>query len=196
MNLTEAHNILNDKGGSSISWPEHCRQVAKVAKIIAEKVYSEGVDLDVGLCERQALLHDIGRSKTHGPLHGWTGFILLKNMGHLDEARGCLSHWIKGRNYEEMLQEPLWKKSLIDYVFGVYKKKPWGISDAIISFADSSVCHTSIVSIKERHQDLIKRYGDSAWLRRAAELAQIHADEISAIIKSPVSNLIEPLYTS
>lgn len=196
MDLDTAHQLLDDVDTKGESWPQHCRQVARVARRIADALHAAGAEIDTGLCERQGLLHDIGRSKTHGPLHGWSGFTMLRNAGHPDEARGCLSHWTKGRKRDELEVVPLWKSDFIDRVFENFTTQPWMLSDSVISVADSSVCHTTIVSIETRHQDLLDRYGDSIWMRRAAELAHIHAAELSAILKSPVAELIEPLYST
>jgi DNA-binding PucR family transcriptional regulator len=79
-------------------------------------------------------------------------------------------------------------------VYEVFEQRPWDLYDSVVSAADSSVRHTEIVSIEDRHQDLLNRYGDSVWMRRAAELAHIHATELSDILKSPVAELISPLY--
>jgi len=88
----------------------------------------------------------------------------------------------------------MWKPSFVARVFEVFEQRPWDIYDSVVSAADSSVRHTEIVSIEARHQDLFDRYGDSVWMRRAAELAHIHATELGDILKSPVAELISPLY--
>ncbi|MDP6964173.1 MAG: HDIG domain-containing protein, partial [Planctomycetota bacterium] len=194
MKLQAAHDILDAADKGSESWPQHCRQVARVARHLASELNQSGMDIDVGLCERQGLLHDIGRSKTHGPLHGWSGFVMLRAKGYPDEARACLAHWTKGRTREELAAVPLWKPKFVDRVFDIFEAQAWDIYDSIVSVADSSVCHTTIVSVEKRHQDLLDRYGDSIWMRRAAELAHIHCEELSAILKSPVAVTLSQLY--
>ena len=117
MDVAAAHDILNHVDTHGESWPQHCRQVARVASRLATALNENGAELDAGLCERQALLHDIGRSKTHGPLHGWSGFTILRGMGHPAEARGCLAHWTKGRGRKELEVVPIWKPSFVVRVF-------------------------------------------------------------------------------
>jgi len=194
MNTSEANDLLNGVDEDGESWPQHCRQVARVSRCLADALNNCGADIDAELCERQGLLHDIGRSKTHGPLHGWTGFTMLRGLGHAPEARGCLAHWTKGRRQEELDVVQMWKPSFVARVYEVFEQRPWDIYDSVVSAADSSVRHTEIVSIEARHQDLFDRYGDSIWMRRAAELAHIHATELGDILKSPVAELISPLY--
>ena len=54
----------------------HCKTVRDVAVKIAKKAHA-----DVELVEASALLHDIGRSKTHGILHAIEGAKIAKQLG-------------------------------------------------------------------------------------------------------------------
>jgi len=54
----------------------HCKAVRDVAVKIAKKA-----NADVKLVEAGALLHDIGRSKTHGILHATEGVKIAKKIG-------------------------------------------------------------------------------------------------------------------
>ncbi|KYK28521.1 phosphohydrolase [Thermoplasmatales archaeon SG8-52-1] len=64
------------KNGCSRSVINHCKAVRDVAVKIAEKA-----NADVKLVEASALLHDIGRSKTHGIRHAIEGAKILKEIG-------------------------------------------------------------------------------------------------------------------
>ena len=119
---------------------------------------------------------------------------MLRGMGHPREARGCLAHWTKGRSRGELEVVPMWEASFVVQVFKTFDEQPWCLYDSVVSVADSSVCHTNIVSIETRHLDLLDRYGDTIWMRRASELAHIHSAELSAILKSPLAELLSPLY--
>lgn len=174
------------------SWPRHCRQVAKVARRLADAVGGELVDAE--LVESQALLHDIGRSRTHGPLHGWTGFVLVRAHGHPREARGCLTHWLKGRAPEELTGAGRLTPGFIARAFAAFHQEPWSLADSIMSFADSCVMNTTIVTLDQRHEDLLRRYGESRWMRRAWELANQHAEDVSAALGSRVEDLLAPLH--
>lgn len=175
------------------SWPLHCRQVAKVARALGAALAARGARVDADLLEVQALLHDIGRSKTHGPLHGWTGYVLVRAHGHAREARGCLAHWLKGRAPEELRGGRL-TDAFIGRAFAAFEAEPWSLQDSVVSLADSCVRNTTIVTLQERHADLFTRYGDSRWMRRAAELAEQHAAEIGAALGSPVEEILAPLH--
>lgn len=67
---------LLKKSGCSQLVINHCIAVRDVAVRIAEKA-----DADVKLVETSALLHDIGRSKTHGIKHAIEGARIGKKLG-------------------------------------------------------------------------------------------------------------------
>jgi len=190
----QALALLDRYSKPSESWPLHCRQVAKVARTLAEALAARGAKMDPVLAEAQALLHDIGRSLTHGPLHGWTGFVLVRSHGHAREARGCLTHWLKGREPDELLLGGRLKEGFIRRTYRHFEDDPWCLQDSVMSLADSCVANTTIVTLAERHADLVVRYGASAWLRRAEELAERHAAEIGAALGFRAEDLLAPLH--
>jgi uncharacterized protein len=59
----------------------HCQAVAKLALQIAEELNSKGFKVDVALVEAGALLHDLGRSKTHTVDHAIIGVELAQKAG-------------------------------------------------------------------------------------------------------------------
>jgi len=67
--------ILKENGCSK-AVIDHCIAVRDVAVKIAEKS-----DADIKLVEAGALLHDIGRSKTHGIFHAVEGARIAKKLG-------------------------------------------------------------------------------------------------------------------
>ena len=73
--LEECVEILK-KNGCSRSVINHCKAVRDVAVKIAARA-----NADVKLVEASALLHDIGRSKTHGIRHAIEGAKIIKKIG-------------------------------------------------------------------------------------------------------------------
>ncbi len=186
--ILEAHSPLGE------TWPRHCRQVAKVAHSLAAAVADVGADVHPPRVEARALVHDIGRFKTHGPMHGWSGYLLLKRLGHPALGRGCITHWTKGRPAEEMAASPAFSESFIEKVYAALDPPDWTLEDSILSVADSSVMHTTIVSLKPRHDDLETRYGSSTWMDRIKNLAFSQESEISAVLGHPVADILGPLH--
>jgi len=74
-NPEECMKLLK-KNGCSDEVIRHCIAVRDVAVRIAKKA-----NADVKLVEASALLHDIGRSKTHGIRHGVEGARIAKKLG-------------------------------------------------------------------------------------------------------------------
>jgi len=69
------------KAGCSRKVVEHCRAVETVAVQIAEACKKKGLNVDVQLVQIGALLHDIGRSKTHSVDHVVVGAEIAKSLG-------------------------------------------------------------------------------------------------------------------
>ena len=175
-------------------WPLHCRQVAKVAALVGKELEKQGCSISADGIEAQALVHDIGRSKTHGPMHGWSGFTLLRALGQEDLGRGCITHWLKGRAPEDLLASDQFSPSFVERIFAALNPPEWCLADSVLSFADSCVMHTTIVSLTERHEDLLVRYGDSPWMNKARTLAEAHEHEISLALEFPVEKLVSPYH--
>ena len=64
------------ENGCSEDVINHCMAVRDVAVKIAKKAHA-----NIELVEAGALLHDIGRSRTHGILHGVEGVKIAKEIG-------------------------------------------------------------------------------------------------------------------
>ncbi len=60
---------------------EHCKTVASLAVQIAEACKEKGLNVDIQLVEIGALLHDIGRSKTHSVDHVIVGARIARELG-------------------------------------------------------------------------------------------------------------------
>ena len=145
--------------------------------------------------EAWALVHDIGRCVNHGPLHGWIGWRLLADLGHASTARGCLTHWLKGRSADDLRSASI-NEDLIAQVAAALHPMQWRLADSVLSFADSSVAGKAIVPLASRHADLRARYGGSTWMDRHEELGERAATQISASLGRPIAELLAPLYDS
>jgi len=66
--------------GCSTRVVKHCKTVADFAIEIAEACAKKGLDVDVDLVRVGALLHDIGRAKTHNVDHGVVGGQIAREL--------------------------------------------------------------------------------------------------------------------
>jgi len=76
----EALGILRDAGVSR-GVVRHCLNVAGLAARIGGELVEAGFEVDLALVEAGALLHDLGRSVTHGVDHGAVGGGLARGLG-------------------------------------------------------------------------------------------------------------------
>ena len=60
----------------------HCEAVAKLSLEIACKLEKKGIKINLKLVESGALLHDIGRSKSHAVDHGAVGAKMAELEGY------------------------------------------------------------------------------------------------------------------
>jgi len=64
---------------------QHCRTVARVSTILSDAILAKGMAVDARATLAGALLHDIGRSRTHEVGHGHVGASILEKEG-VDEV--------------------------------------------------------------------------------------------------------------
>ena len=130
--------------------PEHiCRhseQVARVTLSLARALNGGGHCLDMALLEAGALLHDIRKfhTVTEGGNHAKLG------------ARWALEH-----GYGEVA--PLIERHV---ALGLWDPRGPVTEAELVNYADKRVRHTELVSLDERFEDLLQRYGTSEKARK------------------------------
>lgn len=75
----EAISLLK-KAGCAPNVVKHCKAVADLATRIAQKIARNGTPVDVNLVTVGALLHDIGRAKTHEIEHAVIGAKMARSF--------------------------------------------------------------------------------------------------------------------
>ena len=103
---------------------EHCKAVCKKAMEIA----SNFDDADKEIIRKGALLHDIGRSKTHGITHAIEGVEIARKYGYSEDVLNIIERHIgAGITEEESEKLGLPKKSYV----------PQTIEEKIVAHADN-----------------------------------------------------------
>jgi len=134
--------------GCSIRVINHCKVVSDYARELAGKIHHNGYAVDIELVYIGALLHDIGRSRTHGIRHGVEGGILSKEFGLDDKIAGIIrTHIGAGILPEETVSLGLPPDNYI----------PSTLEEKIVAHADNLVEDDSIVSISEKVEILRKK---------------------------------------
>lgn len=113
---------------------QHCISVCKKAMSIA----SNFEDADRDLIRKGALLHDIGRSRTHGITHAVEGVEIAREYGYPDGVLNIIERHIgAGITPEEAEKLGLPKKSYV----------PQTLEEKIVAHADNLISGTQEVDI-------------------------------------------------
>ena len=125
------------KAGCSPDVVAHCLAVSLVALSIAERL-KMGVDRE--LVRQGGLLHDIGRSRTHGIDHAIAGVEIAKGFGFPAELQNIIERHIgAGITAGEAVRLGLPEK---DYL-------PLTVEEKIVSYADNLVDRVREISFSE-----------------------------------------------
>jgi uncharacterized protein (TIGR00295 family) len=145
------------EAGCSTEVIEHCMAVEALAVSIAGRCPDEPGLLD--LVSRGALLHDIGRSVTHGIRHAVDGSDLIRKMG-LDERLALIveRHVGAGLSHEEAAKQGLPARSYI----------PVTLAEKIIAQADNLVGEKEHATIRMPLSEAV----ESARARGLPEFAE------------------------
>jgi len=116
--------------GCSKKVVKHCRAVADLAVEIAETCTKKGFVVNVELVRIGALLHDIGRSKTHGVDHGIVGAHIARELNLPDDLVSIIERHVGSGITESEAEKLGWPvKSYI----------PESIEERIVAYADKLI---------------------------------------------------------
>jgi uncharacterized protein len=163
------------RSGCSPDVIEHCKAVAEYAREIAinirENASGKGnpIHIDVDAVFVGALLHDIGRSKTHGLSHAIAGARIAMDNGIDDKIVKIIERHIgAGIPIEEACVLGLPDK---DYM-------PVTIEEKIVAHADNLISGKEIGTMDELISNLRRKKMDEKTIRRFIDLNK----EISAMM--------------
>ncbi|MFX1397564.1 MAG: HD domain-containing protein [Promethearchaeota archaeon] len=149
----------------------HSLAVAKKAVKISKQI--PNMDLNLKLIEIGSLLHDIGRTRTHGFDHGIEGGKILKSRGFPESVlRICERHILGGLDKEDAKFVGLPVK---DYL-------PETIEEKIVCLADKYMTGKKEVSVEERFEKWMVKYGRTEILLKARRRIEKIQSEIRKLM--------------
>ena len=146
----------------------HCKAVAKLAVETAQACQKKGLKVDVNLVEVGALLHDLGRSKTHSVDHVVVGAEIARAEGLPSSVIAIIERHVGGGITPAEAKEMGWPKG--NYV-------PVTLEEKIVSYADKLVETSERVPIELT----VNRLREQKLNDAADRVQKIH-DEITQII--------------
>ncbi len=156
----KALSILREEGCSS-EVIAHIKAVAEKCEEIAENISEAGHDVDLELVKIGALLHDVGRSRTHDISHGVEGAEILRNHDLEKIAPFAENHLGAGISREEAED--------LDIPTGGYL--PESLEQKIVTYGDNLLCGDKVISFEEAREELREELGsDHPSLDRFREI--------------------------
>ena len=119
----------------------HVMQVNRISDYLAEKLIEKGVKVNVELVDRASIIHDIDKHLTlKTGRHGYKGKEILIEKGFPELGEFCVTHLLT---------------FILDHNFPSIEHK-------IVFYADKRANGDKIVSIDERFNYFVKRYGSKS----------------------------------
>jgi uncharacterized protein len=117
---------------------DHCKAVANLSVEIASKLQDKSFKVNLQLVEAGALLHDIGRARSHKVDHGLVGAKIIESEGLPEEVANIVKRHVGGGISSEEAARFDWPKD--DYM-------PQTIEEKVVSYADKRINKDKCVPI-------------------------------------------------
>jgi len=150
------------ESGCSPQVIKHCKTVMRLAVQIAENCKKKGLNVDVQLVRIGALLHDIGRSKTHSVDHVIAGVQIAEELGLSNSIVSIIERHAGGGISRDEAKKLGWPVK--DYL-------PRTLEEKIVTYADKLIERSEIVGVERTISKLSKDLGeDHPAIRRIKQL--------------------------
>ena len=131
----------------------HCEAVAKLSLEIACKLEKKGIKINLKLVESGALLHDIGRTKSHAVDHGVVGAKIAESEGFPEELVKVIKRHVGGGITAQEAEKFGWPKDTYE---------PVTLEEKIVSYADKLIDNSKRVPIDLEIERLRVEHKDAA----------------------------------
>jgi uncharacterized protein len=142
LNRRKALKLLA-QAGCSPNVINHCKSVSALAVQIATACEKKGLKVDVSLVEIGALLHDLGRSKTHSVNHALIGGEIARSLGLPESVILMIERHAGGGISKEEAKKLGWPAK--SYV-------PKTLEEKIVCYADKRIQDLHVVPIEKTVQ--------------------------------------------
>jgi uncharacterized protein len=143
---------LLSESGCSKRVIAHCKAVSALAVKFAEACENKGLDVDVDLVEVGALLHDIGRSKTHDVNHAVVGVEIAQSLNLPESVVSIIGRHIGGGITADEAKELGWPVK--DYL-------PTTLEEKLVAYADKLIEGSRVVSIERTIEQFSRTLGEN-----------------------------------
>lgn len=148
----------------------HCKAVAALAVQIAVACENKGLSVDTKLVEIGALLHDIGRSKTHGVDHVVIGAEISRSLNMPEAVVSIIERHAGGGIAPDEAERLDWPAKC--YI-------PNSLEEKIVTYADKLIEGQRTVPVERTLRKLSKELGENH--SSVVRVKNLH-EEISSLI--------------
>ena len=147
---------------------KHCEAVAELAVEIANACNERGLEVDSELVEIGALLHDIGRAKTHSVHHAVIGAEVAESLGLPETVISIIKRHVGGGITAREAKKLGWPMDI--YV-------PQTLEEKIVSYADKLIEGSQRVPIERTVENLSRELPPSS----IARIRRLHQEMLALI---------------
>jgi uncharacterized protein len=147
---------------------KHCEAVAELAVEIANACNERGLEVDSELVEIGALLHDIGRAKTHSVHHAVIGAEVAESLGLPETVISIIKRHVGGGITAREAKKLGWPMDI--YV-------PQTLEEKIVSYADKLIEGSQRVPIERTIENLSRELPPSS----IARIRRLHQEMLALI---------------
>ena len=139
---------LLENEGVGIAVLNHVKAVHRFSVIIGNRLIENGYEVNIALLEAGALLHDIGRAKTHGLSHAIAGYETAEKLGLPGDVISIIKNHIgAGITKKETLEMGLPHEDFI----------PLTLEEKIVAAADNLAFGDSLQTIQQHEQNMLRQ---------------------------------------
>lgn len=156
------------QSGCSRNVINHCEAVAELAVEIGRACKEKGIDVDLELVETGALLHDIGRARTHSVHHAVVGAEIATSLGLPQPIISIIKRHVGGGITAAEAKKLGWPKDT--YI-------PQTLEEKIVSYADKLIESSRRVPIERTIMSFSNELPPSA----TARIRKLHEEMVALI---------------
>jgi uncharacterized protein len=150
----------------------HCVGVTDFATKIAQKLQERGYPINLELVEAGAMLHDLGRAKSHTVAHSVIGAQLAQSLGLPESVVNIIKRHVGAGITADEADALGWPKD--NYV-------PQTLEEKVVAYADKRVGHRDPMPIKVEIQRLQKENKPAA----AERVRKLHEEIVAMLGETP-----------
>ncbi|MGD9159067.1 MAG: HDIG domain-containing protein [Desulfobacteraceae bacterium] len=155
----------------------HIKAVHRFSVIIGKRLIEQGYKINMPLLEAGALLHDIGRSKTHGLSHAIAGCEIAERLGLSDDIISIIRNHIgAGITKEEAVEKGLPPEDFF----------PRSLEEKIVAAADNLAFGDDLQTIRQHEQNMLRQgiiEGAKRCVALHQELSQMCGVDLDDLLK-------------